>query len=234
MLQARFRACASLGLLRKPVIGAALLWSAARRRPLARPVHGARPVRPRGGERSADQPGRQPDRLCPPLQRHHDRPDAAARSGWSTPRTGAQTPLVAGRAAHAAALVARRHAPRLYRRRPRAAARSSTSAGWRRASRCAITGLPTAPDDVAWSPDGRQIAYRHARARRGAARSARRRPAGGRAMGASRSKVHHRGHLPRRRRGLSQARLQPRVRGLRRRRRAAPAHLRPVSTTAAR
>ena len=47
--------------------------------------HRARPVRPRGRRRSADQPGRALDRLCPPLRRHHDRPLPPRRSGWSTP-----------------------------------------------------------------------------------------------------------------------------------------------------
>ena len=38
----------------------------------------------RVASRSADQPGRAADRLCPPVQRHHDRPGALDRSGWST------------------------------------------------------------------------------------------------------------------------------------------------------
>ena len=63
------------------------LWSgrscfcSGRRSPAAAPPAGpernfdrARPVRPRGGARPADQPGRALDRLCPPLRRHHDRP----------------------------------------------------------------------------------------------------------------------------------------------------------------
>ena len=42
---------------------------------------------------------------------------------------------------------------------PRAAARNCSCAGWRPARRSAITGLPDSPSSVAWSPDGRQIAY---------------------------------------------------------------------------
>ena len=71
------------------------------------------------------------------------RPADAARAGDASP----------------AALVPDRRPPRLHRRRrwrPPAALRALDGS---RAKRCRITGLGYAPNSVAWSPDGRQLAY---------------------------------------------------------------------------
>ena len=106
----------------------------------------------------ADQPRRPDHRLRPQVQRHHD-------------RQGALDDL-AGRRRHRPAAPARSPAPAPISRRagrptapaslmspPKAAARSSTCAGWQAAKARGSPACPTAPTAIAWSPDGRRIAY---------------------------------------------------------------------------
>ncbi len=88
-----------------------------------------------------------------------------------------------------------------------------------------ITGLPDSPGAVAWSPDGAANRLHHVRARRRAqarqgAGQARRRQMGRPAPG------DRRGHLPHRRRRLSEARLLPDLLGAVGRRRSDPADFR--------
>ena len=73
--------------------------------------------------------------------------------------TGQQRPLARRRRRlFLAALVARRHPPRLYRRATAAAPQLYVR--WMASGESArITGLPDSPDSIAWSPDGRRIAY---------------------------------------------------------------------------
>ena len=120
--------------------------------------HRQRPVQPRGRDRSADQPRRPHHRLCAQVERHHDRqsaPDDLA--GRRRDRAAAPAPRRL-RFLFLAALVARRHAASPTSQR-KAAARSSTSAGWQAAKARASPACPTARAAIAWSPDGRRIAY---------------------------------------------------------------------------
>ena len=170
-------------------VGVLLLWApaaagASRAAGPERSFTAARPVRPRGRRRSADQPGRALDRLCPPLRRHHDRPLPPLDLADRHRAPARQTPLARGasqprwspdgdRLAYiAAADGGRRAALRALDGRP--------------ARRCAITGLPDAPIErrlVARRPPDRLC---DVRARRGRAARPAAAAAGGRAMGASR------------------------------------------------
>ena len=61
-------------------------------------------------------------------------------------------------------------------RPPRAAPRSCSCAGWTSGETARITGLPDSPKSIAWSPDGRRIAYVMTVPDEGLSSSARRRP----------------------------------------------------------
>ena len=88
-----------------------------------------------------------------------------------------------------------------------------------------ITGLPDSPDTIAWSPDGRRIAYSMFVPDEGMTPRLRPAQARRRQMGRP-ARNHQRGHLPLRRRRLFQARLHPDLLGAGGRRRADPADLR--------
>ena len=120
--------------------------------------HRLRPVQPRGRDRSADQPRRTHHRLCPQVQRHHDRQGAAdhlAGRRRDRPAAPAESPARApirrraGRPTEPASPMSPR----------RAATRNFTSAGWQAAKARASPAFPTARTAIAWSPDGRRIAY---------------------------------------------------------------------------
>ena len=186
--------------------------------------HRQRPVQPRGRDRSADQPRRPHHRLCPQVERHHDRQgalDHLAGRRRNRPAAPARSPAPAPISRRAGRPTARRLAyvaaeggnPQLYVR-------------WMASGESArITGLPDSPGAIAWSPDGRRIAYTMFVPDDGpklgkAPRQARRRQMGRPAPG------DRRGHLPHRRRRLSEARLLPDLLGAVGRRRSDPADLR--------
>ena len=121
--------------------------------------HRRRPVQPRGRDRSADQPRRTHHRLRPPVQRHHDRPARGSTIWLVDVATGAAAPAARRLGLlFLAALVARRHAACLRRRRQDGSPQLYVR--WMASGESArITGLPDSPSAIAWSPDGRRIAY---------------------------------------------------------------------------
>ena len=160
-------------------------------------------------------------------RRHHDRhaPGSTHLADRHRERPSS-VPLVAGTGSH----ISPRWSPdgtpprlRLVSRGRRLAAVRPLDGQRRRAAR--ITGLPDSPERIAWSPDGRRIAYVMIVPDEGLKLGSAPRQAGGREMGQA-ARDHRQGHLPRRRRRLSEARLRPDLHGRCRRRRAAPADLR--------
>ena len=210
----RFRALSPLAAL----LAAASFSIPAQAAPATAPsalFHRLRPVQPRGRDRSPDQPRRTHHRLCPQLQRHHDRQGAADHlAGRRRERSAA---AARGRLGllFVAALVARRNPPGLCRRGGRKSATLRPLDG-KRGKRAHHRPSRQPGHDRLVS---RRPAHRLFDVHSGRGHDARLRPAQARGRQVGRpAPIHQRRHLPLRWRRLFQARLYADLLGARRRR----------------